>query len=672
MKRDKPAAGLAAEAARAAAPAARDDAPFWTGTPDAATFAARTAARLARARAAVARLLAVTRPRTIENTLRPYDDALLELDAAGSQSSLIENVHPDAALRAAAEAATQQVAAYATELSLDRGVYDALAGLDASGADEATRHYLERTLREFRLAGVDRDEPTRRRVRELSDELVAIGQEFARHIRSDQRRVEARADELAGLPEDFVARHPPGPEGIVTLTIDYPDAQPVLLYAASDALRRRMHFAFNNRAFPANQPVLARLIGKRHELATLLGFAHWADYVTANKMVENGAAARAFIERIIEVSGTSAAADTRTLLERKRRDAPEAAVVEAWEAGYIAEQVRKADYDFDALELRPYLPYPRVLQGALDLAARLFGVTITRRKDVPVWHESVGCWEVFEDGRLVGRFYLDMHPRPDKYSHGAEFDIRCGVADRQIPEAALVCNFPGGDPGDPGLLEHGDVRTLFHELGHLLHGLFAGRQRWVGIGGIKPEADFIEVPSQLFEEWTWDPQVLAGFARHHRTDEPVPAELVRRLKRASEFGKGLAQRRQMVFASLSLGAYDRPPAEVDLDAMMRELSARLQPFPYVEGTHFPCGFGHLDGYSAIYYSYMWSLVIAKDFFTRFAGAKLLDPAVAREYRRAGLEPGGARPAARMVEAFLGRPFRFDAYEKWLNEGYAAT
>src|SRR5262249_35915373 len=175
------------------------------------------------------------------------------------------------------------------------------------------------------------------------------------------------------------------------------------------------------------------------------------------------------------------------------------------------------------------------------------------------------------------------------------------------------------------------------------------------------------VPSQLFEEWAWSPEVLATFARHDRTGEVIPAELVRRLKRASEFGKGLQARRQMVFAGLSLGAHDRPPSEVALDEMFRVLTERYQPFPFVEGTHFPCGFGHLDGYSAIYYSYMWSLVIAKDCLGCFDAANLLDPGVPRRFRETVLAAGGAMPAAEMVEHFLGRPFRFEAFERWLSE-----
>jgi thimet oligopeptidase len=669
VKRDAPApahAGPAPGSPPGAGPG-DGDAPFWTGTPDATEFPRRAAERLERARRAIAALLAASGPRTPENTLRPYDDARLELDAVGSQASLIENVHPDAALRAAAEQVTQQASAFATELSLNRPVYDALTAMDLSRADAATRHYVETTLRDFRLSGVDRDEPTRGRILALHEELVGIGQEFARNIRGDQRTVTVRsAAELEGLPADYVARHAPGADGVITLTIDNPDATPVFMYAASDELRRRMYFEYNNRAWPANVAVLERMLGKRHELATLLGFAHWADYVTANKMVGNAAAAEAFVGRIVETATGPAAADYQTLLERKRKDVPGAAGLKAWEATYYGEQVRKSRYDLDARELRPYFPFRLVRQGVLDLSARLFGVSFRRSEDAPVWHPAVECWELLEAGRVTGRFYLDMHPRPDKYSHGAQFDIRTGVRDRQIPEAALICNFPGGEPDDPGLMEHADVRTLFHEFGHLLHNLFAGRQRWLGIGGIRPEADFIEVPSQLYEEWCWDPAVLVTFARHHLTGEPVPAELVRRLKRASEFGKGLQMRRQMVFAHLALAAFDRPPAGVDLDALYREFTQRYVPFPYVEDTHFPCGFGHLDGYSAMYYSYMWSLVIAKDFFGRFDRSNLMDPAVARRYRETVLEPGGSMPAAEMVRAFLGREFSFDAFRRWLE------
>ncbi|HYM81201.1 MAG TPA: M3 family metallopeptidase [Candidatus Limnocylindria bacterium] len=651
------------------APAAQpDDAPFWTGHPNAATFRKVNEGRITQAKQAVTKMLAVKGKRTIENTLVPYDEASLHLDMAGSQASLIENVHPDSGLRTMAEEVSQKVSAYATELSLDRGVYDALAAVDLGSADEETRFYVQRELRDFRLAGVDKDEATRKKIKKLRDELVKIGQEWDRNIRSDVRSVTAASvAELDGLPADFIESHKPGPDGKITITTNYPDYQPVMAYGKNEDLRKRLYLEYNNRAHPQNLEVLDRMVGKRHELANLLGFSSWADYITANKMVASAKNVRDFIDKIVVASGDKAKDDYTVLLKRKQKDEPGAKTVDFWEFGYWSENVRRTDYDFDSQSVRPFFPYARVKQGVLDVTSKLFGVTFKRVPDAPVWHSSVECWEMFEDGKLAGRFYLDMHPRDDKYNHAAQFDVRTGVTGRQIPEAALICNFPGGKEGDPGLMEHGDVETFYHEFGHLLHTLFAGRHRWIGVSGIRTEHDFVEAPSQMLEEWAWDPATLASFARHHETNEPIPATLVRQMKRAEDFGKGLQVRRQMVYADLSLSIYNRPPAQVDSDSIMKALVMRYQPFPFVDETHFQCSFGHLDGYSAVYYTYMWSLVIAKDMFSQFDKANMMSPDVAKRYRMAVLAPGGSAPAAQLVEKFLGRPFDFKAYQAWLND-----
>jgi thimet oligopeptidase len=645
------------------------DAPFWDGKPDAAAFEKTMNARLDRAQQTLNRMLAVKGRRTIENTLRPYDDILLELDSAGSQSGLIEEVHPDAGMRQAAQKMTQKVSAFATELSLNRAVYDALSALDLSKADAETRFYVEKTLRDFRLSGVDKDEATRKRIKALRDELVLIGQEFSENIRSDVRTVSVKdASELEGLPADYIARHKPDATGRITLTTDYPDALPVFTYAKNEEMRKRMYIEYNNRAYPKNMEVLDRMIARRSELARLIGFKNWADYITADKMVESAKNASDFIDQIVAASGPKAEQEYRTLLKRKQRDVPGAKAVNAWESAYWSEIVRREDYDFDSQQVRPYFPFESVKAGVLSTTSKLFGVTFRQVKNAPVWHPSVECWEMLEGGKLVGRFYLDMHPRADKYKHAAEFPVRTGIANRQIPEATLVCNLPGGEANDPGLMEHDDVVTFFHEFGHLIHSLLAGRHAWVGVGGISTERDFVEAPSQMLEEWAWDAATLATFARHYKTGEPIPAALVRQMRRAHEFAKALTVRRQMVYAKLSLSIYDRDPSEVNTDKLVKALTEQYQPFPFVEGTHFQTAFGHLDGYSAVYYTYMWSLVIAKDMFSQFDKTNLLAPRTAKRYRNTVLAPGGSAPAAKLVENFLGRPFNFKAWEAWLNEG----
>jgi len=645
-----------------------DDSPFWNSRPDAAAFTKLMDDQLALARKSLDQLLAVKGTRTIENTLVPYDEIQLHLDVVSSQASLLEAVHPDSQLRDAAEKATQKVSAFYTELSLNRGVYDALTALDVSKADAETKYYVQRDLRDFRLAGVDKDDATRKRIKEIRDELVLIGQEFDRNIREDVRKVTvSSAAELEGLPADYIASHKPDASGKITITTDYPDSLPIFSYAKNEDLRKRMFMEYNNRAFPKNMAVLDRMIARRYELANLLGYTNWADYITANKMVGSGKNASEFIDKIVAASGNKAQDEYAVLLKRKQQDVPGATVVNGWETSYYSELVRKQSYDFDSQSVRPYFPFDRVKQGLFDVTAKLFGVTYRRVNDVGVWDPSVEAYEMLENGKLVGRFYLDMHPRANKYKHAAQFNIRTGIAGKQIPEAALICNLPGGEPNDPGLMSHDDVVTFFHEFGHLVHALLGGRHKWIGVSGNNTEQDFVEAPSQMLEEWTWDPATLATFARHYKTNEPIPAALVKQMRRASEFGKALGVRRQMVYAKLSLSIYDRDPKQVNTDEMIKALTAKYQPFPFVDGTHFQTAFGHLDGYSAVYYTYMWSLVIAKDLFSQFDKSNLLAPAAAKRYRESILAAGASKPAAKMVEDFMGRPFDFKAWQLWLDQ-----
>jgi thimet oligopeptidase len=660
--------GALAQSAPPAAVVGAANAPFWTGVIDAAAFERAMDARLAHASQVLDGLIATKGARTVANTLRPFDDVQLELDAVGSQAGLIQSVHPDEKFRQAAERIFQKVNTVATQVSLNRGAFDAIKTLDANGADVETKYYVQRTLRDFHLAGVDKDDASRKRIQALRDELVQIGQAFDRNIREDLRKVTAKLDtDLEGLPRDFIARHKPDADGTVTLTIDYPDSLPVFSYARNEDLRKRMFFEYSNRAYPKNIEVLDQMIARRAELAHLIGYDNWADYITADKMVGSGTDASAFIDRIVAASGPKAQREYETLLKRKQQDVPGATAVNGWERFYYAELVRQASFDFDSQSVRPYLPFDRVKQGLFDVTSRLFGVTYKPIPNAPVWDRSVEAYEMLKDGTLVGRFYLDMHPRPNKYNHAAEFGIRTGVAGRQIPEAALVCNLPGGEAGDPGLMTHDDLVTFFHEFGHLVHALLGGHHQWVGIGGTSTEQDFVEAPSQLLEEWTWDPATLATFAKHYQTNEPIPASLVKQMRRASEFGKALNVRQQMLYARLSLSVYDRDPKSVDTTAMVKDLTTRYTPYPYVEGTHFQTSFGHLDGYSAVYYTYMWSLVIAKDLFSKFDRANLLAPPVAHTYRDTILAPGGSKPAAALVRDFLGRPFDFKSWEQWLNQ-----
>jgi thimet oligopeptidase len=650
-------------AAPAPAPLVADASRYLTGT--VAEYQASCSQDIQKSREQLSRFKALPAPRDTVAALSLYDDALALLADTAGRAAVATNSHPDEAFRTAAQDCEQEVAKTLTELSLDRGIYDVLASLDLGQQDEATRHYVTKMLRDFRRAGVDRDEATRNRVKALNEELVKIGQEFGRNIREDVRSVEVDPKELAGLPEDYVRAHKPGANGKVRITTDTPDYLPFMTYAKSGKAREALWRVFRQRGHPRNLETLSSLIGKRHELATLLGYPSWAAYITEDKMIGSDKAAADFIEKITAASAPRAKSDYDTLLARKRKDEPKATAVNPWDQGYLEDRVKAEQYSFDSQAVRPYFEYTRVKQGIFDITSRMFGITYKRLPDAKVWHPDIEAYEVYEGGKLLGRFFLDMHPRADKYKHAAQWDLASGKAGKTLPEGVLMCNFP--KPGaEPALMQHNDVETFFHEFGHLLHHILGGQTRWAGVSGVRTEQDFVEAPSQMLEEWAWAPESLQTFARHYQSNAPLPTDTIARMKAADELGKGLWVRQQMFYAATSLQLYNRDPKGLDTTATVRELQERYTPFKYAPDTYFHLSFGHLDGYSAVYYTYMWSLVIAKDLFTPFQAEGLMNPAPALRYRRAVLEPGGTQDAALLVKDFLGREYGFDAYARWLN------
>ncbi|MHB1743792.1 MAG: M3 family metallopeptidase, partial [Acidobacteriaceae bacterium] len=472
---------------------------------------------------AIDQLLTVQGPRTVDNTLVPYDRAIAALGIAGSEAGLLHSVCQEKAVRTQAEAMVQAVSEAAVQLSLNPQVYRALSSIDTSNIDAATRHYLERTLLQYRLAGVDKDQATRERIQQLQERITELGLTFGRNVQEQGNTVVVTDPaELEGLPEDFLARHAPDAEGRRTLTTDYPDYQPVMTFAKSDALRRRMFLAYNTRAYPANKPILMDILATRQQLANTLGFDSWADLATADQMMGSAEKVKAFLAELDAASKPGAEREYSMVLEFARKQRPGLTGIDASSAMYWYEQYRRAAFDFDSQSVRPYFPYERVQQGILDTAAKLFHVEF---RPVPLegpdaaarWDSSVTAWDVYDRPRQsgeqprqepdnpsegsasplrqkIGRFYLDMHPREGKDKWFSAFPLVPGIAGAQVPEAALICNFPGGDAGganpDPGLMQYSDVVTFFHEFGHLMHAILGGQQRWAGVSGIATEGDF--------------------------------------------------------------------------------------------------------------------------------------------------------------------------------------
>jgi thimet oligopeptidase len=642
------------------------------GADSAEALSAWVSARLKAHEAALAALLAVEGKRTPANSLRLYDEALEQLSLAGAQAGILNSVATDKAVRDQAQLEAQRVAQAASALSLNRAVYEALAAIDLGGANPsisaATKHYIERTLLSYRLAGVDKDQATRDRLQSLHDKATQLSLTFSRNIQEGAKTIEATTAELDGLPADYLARHPANAEGRVTLSTDPPDMQPVMTFAANAALRERMFFAYNTRAYPANKTILEQLLAARQEIADVLGFRSWADLATADQMMASAANARVFLAKLNEASLEGARREHELILDFTRQRQPELTAIDIASRGYWYEQFRRSAFDFDSQSVRPYFPYAQVEAGVLETAARLFEIEF-RPATATAWHPEVSVFEVFDSGRNVGRFYLDMHPREGKDKWFSASPVVTGVRGRALPEAALICNFPGGDGNDPGLLQYSDVVTFFHEFGHLMHAILGGQTEWAGISGFATEGDFIEVPSQMLEEFFRDEKLLQAFAKHYQTGETLASEIIKKMKLAGAFGRADWVRSQLYYTTLSLDLHDRNPAGLDLDLTTKQLYQSLQPWTWLEGNRMYASFGHLTGYSSNYYTYAFDKVIALDFFAQFDPADLLGCEAGSRYRKLVLEQGGSKPGRQMVRDFLGRDEDFSAFSKWLNEEY---
>jgi thimet oligopeptidase len=606
-------------------------------------------------------------PRTVDNTLMKLNDVYIDIDHVLPFSELIANVHPDKKVRTAAEKCQQDAMKLLTDIGLDRRLFDALTAVDVGGADPLAVRSRDHLLRDYRRSGVDKDDATRKRLRALKEEMVKVGQEFSRRVREDKRTVELAPAELAGLPADFLKSHPPGKNGKIAVTTEYPDYFPVLSYADAESARKALFVAFQTRAYPANQKVLEQLLALRSEYAGILGYPNWAEYAAEDKMVKDEKTISAFIDRVAELSRPRMASDIADMLARKKQDVPGAEAVNEWDRMYYTKKIQTERFGVDSQEVRKYFDFPLVKDGLLAMNAALFGVRFDRAPDAPTWHESVEAYDVVKDGARIGRFYLDLHPRDGKYGHAAMFQIGAGISGRQLPTASLVCNFPKPAAGAPALMEYADVTTFFHEFGHLMHHILGSGYKYANLTGLNCEWDFVEAPSQILEEWARDAGVLARFTKHSETGAPIPKELVDKMRAADEFGKGTYVMRQLFLAGLSLAYHQADPSKFDLLEVMKSVQAKYSPYPYEPGTFLFANFTHLEGYGSMYYTYMWSLKLSKDLFTRFAQEGLMDPGVAADYTKYVVGAGGAVDADVMVENFLGRPSSFDAFEKYLKE-----
>lgn len=648
----------------------------WVGANTPATLTAWVGDRLAAEQQDVDALLAVKGPHTVQNTVRPFDDAQNELAIAVDQAFLLYSLADGAPMRDKAQAELNRISSATTDLSLNQGVYRALAAVPlptgTTKDDLATKHYIERSLLEYRLSGVDKDDATRAKIHALQDKITATSLTFGKNVANDVRKVSATRQELDGLPADYIARHKPNPDGTYTLTTDQPDVAPVEDFSTSPDLRRRMFIAYHSRAYPANEPVLRELLETREDLAHTLGYPTYADLATADQMIGSASNLKAFLNQVDAATKETSAREYNELLAFAQKRQPGLTGIPDSDGRYWAEQYRKATYDFDAQSVRPYFPYAEVEAGILSTASKLFHVTFQRVPNAIVWDKSVTTYDVLDSGKRIGRIYLDMHPREGKDKWFSSAPVVPGIRGRQMPEGVLICNFSGGVPGDPGLMEYSEVVTFFHEFGHLMHHILGSQNEWSQQGGFNVEGDFVEAPSQMLEEMFRSYAVLAPFAKNYKTGATIPQSLVAKMNAAGAYGRGSWVQGQLFYSTYSLQLHNQAAATLNFDGIWRTDHDRFLHTEFVPGDHDFASFTHLTGYASNYYTYVLDKVIAVDFFAQFNPNDLLNGPTAMRYRRTVLEPGATKPAAELVKDFLGRPQSIGALKTWVNVEFTDT
>lgn len=637
---------------------------------------------LARARA---RLAAVARTPasggsalTYENTFGALDDATRELDVTMTVVDHLESVATTPALREAYNAVKPEVSAFYASIAHDRGLYDALKAFAGTGAAATLtgprRRYVDKTLDELRRHGAELAEADKARLSAISRELAELTARYGQHLLDSTaafERVITDPAHLAGLPESALAaaRQSAATRGVegYRFTLQAPSLIAVLTYLDDRATREAFYRAYNRRATEPerdNPELIDRIIRLRQRKARLLGYATFADLVLEDRMARSVDAVRRFVADL-ESRTRPAFEREREALEAfvERTAGAEALPLRAWDIAYYAEKQRRAAFDFDQEALRPYFPLEAVLRGVFETAQRLYGVSIRRNGTLSTWSPQVEVYDLCDrGGAFLGSFYVDAYPRDEKRGGAWMNGLVTGVArnGERTPHLGLICaNVTPPVDGRPALLTHPEVQTIFHEFGHLLHHLLS-RVEVRSFAGTNVAWDFVELPSQIMENWCWEKDALDTFARHHETGAPIPAEMFDRMTRARTYRAATAMMRQLGFATVDLllhTEYDPDGGEGVVEFSRRVLE-RFAPTAYFDGYAFIAGFSHLFasevGYAAGYYSYKWAEVLDADGFTRFANEGIFSAEVGDAFRRHILEPGDGVDPRALYRRFMGR------------------
>ncbi len=614
------------------------------------------------------------------NTLGAYDDAMAKLERAISLPIFMAHVSTDATVRANARAGEEFVGNWGVEVGQREDLYRAIkafAALKPQLSPEQQR-MLDFMLRDYRRAGMELPKDRRDRVAEIQKEINRLGIEFDGNIANDETTVPLALAELKGVHKDVIDSLQKAGKDSYLITMDGPTFGAVSDMAELEATREKIWVAYKRRGGEKNNEILKQLVKLRAELAQLLGYKTFADYVLEPRMAKNATTVEKFYADLRPIVRKKAEMDMTEFTKEKRSHSKNSkAEFWPWDYSFYKSRLQQKKYAVDSQKVAEYFSMDKVVDGLFSTTQSLYGLTYkdvtpnAKSLGVEIWHPDVKMYEVTDkaDNRLIGHFLLDLYPRQGKYTHAACWGLQGRKkwvnGSVSTPLAALVCNFTKPTADKPSLLRHDEVETFFHEFGHVLHNLLttAETNRFAGAATAR---DFVEAPSQMFENWVWNAEVLNTFAAHYKTGEKLPKKTLDGMLAARNLGSGIETEHQFYYGMVDQAYHTSPSGNVDPTKISEDLFTEVELYKRVPGVHYQTSFGHLVGYEAAYYGYQWSLVYAQDMFQRFQELGILSPEAGKYYRDKVLAKGGTLDEFEMLRDYLGREPKLDAFLKHLG------
>lgn len=622
--------------------------------------------------------IAITPPSS-QATLEVLDTATEALDDAMAVISHLESVATTPELRAIYNEVQPEVSAFYSSIPLSEPLWKALQMFsqtkEAQQLTGERRRYLTKMLSDFKRQGAELDATGKKTIEEIDTELAQLSLKFSQNVLDATSAFELIVEDesnLAGLPESARAAARQSAQQAqksgYRFTLQAPSYLAVMTYLENRSLREQIYRAFSTRATQGehdNRPILKRILELRRKKANLLRFRHFADFILEDRMAKDGNSARNFIAALQKSTVPAFEAEKEDLLTfRRQLEGPDAPALEAWDVSYYAEKQRKALYDLDEEELRSYFQADRVIDGLFSVAQKLYGISIIPWENASVWHPSVRAFELRDErGQSLAHFYVDIYPRESKRDGAWMHGLLSGYGAKPHGVGVFAANLtpPIGD--HPALLTHREVETLFHEFGHLLHHTLS-RVELRSLAGTNVAWDFVELPSQIMENWCWEREALDLFARHVDTKELLPDALLDRMRRARTFRAATAQMRQLGFAEVDLALHMDLSSEEDPMAVGRAILERYAPTPLPTNYAMLASFSHLFaspvGYAAGYYSYKWAEVLDADAFSLFQKEGIFNRTIGNQFRREILEKGDSEEPDRLFQNFRGRAPKLEA------------